>query len=125
MRYTTSPAFRLTPKSGGGPPRGDPSKLKYRPPWWQFPVVASTLAVFMVYFFTLREENDVDYVIENGDEEEPAAAYERHLLVRALGILGDQGDAGARARVRARLAELDREKRARLEARGFAIPKAQ
>ncbi len=88
-------------------------------------MVASTLATFMVYFFTLREENDVDYVIENGDEEEPAAAYERHLLVRALGILDQGDDAGARARVRARLAELDREKRARLEARGFAIPKAQ
>jgi len=54
VRFTTSPAYNLDPNRSAMPTVGDDT------PWFQGPLVAFSLACFLIYFTMLREENDVD-----------------------------------------------------------------
>ena len=54
----------------------------------------------MIHFLVLREENDLDFLIEHGDVEDPVCSYERDLLERALRVVEDPGRRGALLRRR-------------------------
>merc|ERR1711978_837318 len=55
VKFTTSPAFNVNPQTAGGIRTEDDDT-----PWFQGPVIAFSLACFLIYFTMLREENDID-----------------------------------------------------------------
>jgi len=54
VKFSTSPGYNLNPHVGVM--RAD----KDDTPWFQGPVIAFSLACFLIYFTMLREENDID-----------------------------------------------------------------
>lgn len=58
LKYTTSPAHQWKAEhSRIG------SKAEFGP-WYEPHVVSASLIIFMIYFFILREENDIDIMLE-------------------------------------------------------------
>jgi len=61
VKFTTSAGHRLSPNFAY-----NPESHKNVQPWYQFPVISISLISLMVYFFILREENDIDDMIGGG-----------------------------------------------------------
>lgn len=58
VQYTTSPAHNWkAAHSRIG------SKAEFGP-WYEAHIVSASVIVFMIYFFILREENDLDLILE-------------------------------------------------------------
>ena len=60
IKFTTSKAYHRQLSDGR-------SSAKLPPPSIQLPVITGSIAAFMLYFFVLREESDIDLIIAGED----------------------------------------------------------
>lgn len=80
VRFSQSPAFKFRPElSYAAMPLEKISK-----PWYQPYVVIGSLLVFMIYFFILREENDIDERLGSLTVEQELRRYEVNELRGAI-----------------------------------------
>jgi len=61
VKFTTSAGHRLSPNFAY-----NPESESDKQPWYQFPVITISMLSLMVYFFILREDNDIDEMIGGG-----------------------------------------------------------
>ena len=62
VRYTTSQTAKIDIKENLGFNQKDEKEL-----WYKKYVIAISLSAFMIYFFIIRDENDIDDFITNKD----------------------------------------------------------
>lgn len=59
IKFSSSPAAGITVRQAA------PGTFNYDEiPWYQRPIVLASMTIFMIYFFVLREENDIDRKLE-------------------------------------------------------------
>jgi len=76
-------------------------------PKYQFPIVTISMLSFMIYFFCLREENDVDIVLSTGSLFDKIEGLEKVQLETCIMYYEERGmDTSA---LKTRLAELEAE----------------
>lgn len=98
IRYVGSPAAAWTSKEGrsGTIPKSDT-------PWFQPYAVVGSVAVFLIYFCVLREENDVDLELEKSLYDRVPGLEQTQLILNYKYNLENNGD---NAEIVARMKEM-------------------
>lgn len=76
IKFSTSEAAGLSPRSAR-----QGSFDYYETPWYQRFVVIGSTAIFMIYFFILREENDIDRKLERSLFESVPGLEETQMIL--------------------------------------------
>merc|ERR1711988_1475506 len=104
VKFTTSPAFNVNPQTAGGIRTEDDDT-----PWFQGPVIAFSMAAFLIYFTMLREENDVDMQL-SGRLYDKVDGLEKADILNSIRYNEDKGMDTTQLRERLRvLIELEEE----------------